>query len=325
MSQHTFSVPNQSRSAYRADVNSALQALASQSAGTSAPATMYAYELWADTTNGVIKQRNAANAAWILRATLAETLVVARSSNTVLALTDIGRTFIFTSTFSQTLTAAATLTDAWYCFVRNDGSGVITLDPDGSELIDGLATVALQPGDSVRIACTGSAFKTSGLPAYLSGSNAGQVKFPATQNASGDANTLDDYDEGDWTPGIAFGGGTTGIAYNAGQTTGKYTKIGRMVFCTFNITLTNKGSSSGNATITGLPFARNGDTNMQGFNSVVWGGMTSSLLSVGVEVSASVTTGFIRGATAVTTDLAVLQESAFGNATVLRGHVVYHV
>jgi len=163
MSQSDFDIADQAGSPFLAELNLQLKALASQSAGTSAPATMYAYQLWADTTNGVIKQRNAANSAWILRATLAETLVVARSSNTVLALADFSRTFIGTSTFSQTLTAAATLTDGWHCFYRNDGSGVITIDPDGSELIDGLATVALQPGESCRIACTGSAFKTVGL------------------------------------------------------------------------------------------------------------------------------------------------------------------
>jgi hypothetical protein len=163
MSQHSFSVANQSRTSYRGDVNSALQALVSQSSGASEPSTKYAYQIWADTTNGILKQRNAANAAWIIRDTLAETLVVARSSNTILGVGDYGRTFIATSSFTQTLTAAATLGDGWHCWYRNDGTGVITLDPNASETIDGGLVLTLNPGEGCRIACNGSAFKTQGL------------------------------------------------------------------------------------------------------------------------------------------------------------------
>jgi len=67
------------------------------------------------------------------------------------------------------------------------------------------------------------------------------------------ANALDDYEEGTWTMGFAFGGGTTGITY--GSTLGKYTKIGNKVTVVGAVSLTNKGSSTGDATITGLPFA----------------------------------------------------------------------
>ena len=79
------------------------------------------------------------------------------------------------------------------------------------------------------------------------------ITFPATQSASSDANTLDDYEEGTWTPGFAFGGGTTGMTYNA-ATGGRYTKIGRLVNVVGFLSFTNKGSSSGLATLTGLPF-----------------------------------------------------------------------
>lgn len=81
----------------------------------------------------------------------------------------------------------------------------------------------------------------------------GQVKFPATQNPSSDANTLDDYEEGSFTPGVSFGGGTTGVTYSA--QIGSYTKIGRHVEASLRVTLSAKGSSTGAAKITGLPFA----------------------------------------------------------------------
>jgi hypothetical protein len=80
----------------------------------------------------------------------------------------------------------------------------------------------------------------------------GQIKFPAAQNASSDSNTLDDYQEGMWSPILQFGGGSTGITY--ATQTGRYTKIGNRVFLTAQIMLSAKGSPTGNATITGLPF-----------------------------------------------------------------------
>ncbi len=81
----------------------------------------------------------------------------------------------------------------------------------------------------------------------------GQLAFPAIANPSGDDHTLDDYAEGNWTPVLNFGGGASGIAYGA-PTLGRYTKIGRTVFATGSVVLTAKGSATGAATISGLPF-----------------------------------------------------------------------
>lgn len=81
----------------------------------------------------------------------------------------------------------------------------------------------------------------------------GNIKFPATQAASADANTLDDYEEGTYTPTLRFGGGSTGMTYSA--QVGVYTKIGRLVHCEQRITLTAKGSSTGTAAISGLPYS----------------------------------------------------------------------
>jgi len=65
MAQHDYVIANQSGSAFRADLNNALAASVSTNSGSSAPSTTYAYMLWADTTNGVLKIRNSANNAWI--------------------------------------------------------------------------------------------------------------------------------------------------------------------------------------------------------------------------------------------------------------------
>jgi hypothetical protein len=78
------------------------------------------------------------------------------------------------------------------------------------------------------------------------------IGFPATQVASTDPNTLDDYEEGTFDFGIAFGGSSTGVTYSNRQ--GKYTKIGNKVTVTGIIILTSKGAQVGDAFITGLPF-----------------------------------------------------------------------
>ncbi len=55
-----------------------------------------------------------------------------------------------------------------------------------------------------------------------------------------------------WNPTLAFGGATTGITYTL--QTSSYVKIGRCVFLTIQVALSSKGSATGAATITGLPF-----------------------------------------------------------------------
>lgn len=81
----------------------------------------------------------------------------------------------------------------------------------------------------------------------LSAATAGQISFPATQNASAGANVLDDYEEGTWTPAV---GGTATYS----QQTGNYTKIGNVV--TFQMQLVINVIGTGSTTnISGLPFS----------------------------------------------------------------------
>lgn len=178
-------IANQAGAAFRGDLNNELQALATLSSGTSAPGTTYAHEWWADTTNNLLKKRNAANSAWIVVRTLDETFQIARSSNTILGSSDVGKQFVATGSFTQTLTAAATLGDGWYVYYRNDGAGTIVLDPNASEQIDGATTLSLFPGDACFISCNGSAFKTFGLPH----SAIGFQNFAASGTFTAPANT----------------------------------------------------------------------------------------------------------------------------------------
>lgn len=81
----------------------------------------------------------------------------------------------------------------------------------------------------------------------------GQIAFPATAVPSADANTMDDYEEGTWTPVIAGNEGVSGQTYSV--QTGKYTKTGRGVSASFSTTLTAKGTITGSyLIIAALPF-----------------------------------------------------------------------
>ena len=79
------------------------------------------------------------------------------------------------------------------------------------------------------------------------------IDFSAVTGGTGTAtaNVLNDYEEGTWTPSITFGGASVGLT---GTFNGRYTKVGRTVTVNGIITLTAKGSSTGNAKLTGLPF-----------------------------------------------------------------------
>lgn len=78
------------------------------------------------------------------------------------------------------------------------------------------------------------------------------ITFPATQSASSDANTLDDYEEGTFTPTVNFATSTSGVVYD--YQVGRYTKIGRVVTVQISLSVISTGSSSGFCTIQGLPF-----------------------------------------------------------------------
>jgi hypothetical protein len=75
------------------------------------------------------------------------------------------------------------------------------------------------------------------------------ITFPATQSASTDANTLDDYEEGTWTPSDA-----SGASLSFTNASGKYTKIGRQVTAWGRVTFPSTANGN-NHQIGGLPFA----------------------------------------------------------------------
>ena len=73
---------------------------------------------------------------------------------------DMGKLFDCTGSFSVSLVQSATLADGWYFYLINSGTGLITIDPAGSETIDGVTTTRLPPGYSCMIECNGTSLRT---------------------------------------------------------------------------------------------------------------------------------------------------------------------
>jgi len=90
--------------------------------------------------------------------------------------------------------------------------------------------------------------------------------------ASSNATTLDWYEEGSFTPTLAFGGAVVGLTYS--EQVGKFTRIGNRVLFNLSFTLSAKGSSTGNAELAGLPYFASSDPSIAcavRFNSGVAG------------------------------------------------------
>lgn len=147
---------------------------------------------------GKLLMTNGASVGWSYPLTTRS----ARTSNTALAASDMSSLIDITSgTFTQTFTAAATLGAGWWCYIRNSGTGDVTLDPSGSELIDGLTSYVMYPGEVRLVQCDGAQFVTVVL-----------TPFSRTFTASGTFITPPGYSQ---FAGLLWGGGASG---NAGPT-----------------------------------------------------------------------------------------------------------
>jgi len=109
-------------------------------------------------------------------------------------------------------------------------------------------TLQLGASGDVQAEISSTGLAVTGL-VDISAATSGQIKFPATQNASSNANTLDDYEEGTWTPAIT---GITSVTYT--QQYGNYVKIGKQVTAFVRLLISGGTGSGAAVTITGLPF-----------------------------------------------------------------------
>jgi hypothetical protein len=225
MSQHDFSIANQSFPNFRSDLNSALAALASMSSGATAPSSTYANQLWLDTAAdpSILKVRNADNDAWISVLELNQTsdtltkvygLVVGtdvQAYDADTAKTDTAQTFSAKQTFGTTvkieevlekITVSATaatgtinfdaLTQA-ALYYTTDASGNWTLNirGDGSNSLDSV----MATGESITVVF----LATQGSTAYynsavtIDGSSVTPKWLGGDAPTSGNASGVDAY------------------------------------------------------------------------------------------------------------------------------------
>lgn len=122
----------------------------------------------------------------------------------------------------------------------------------------------------------------------------GQIKFPATQSASSDVNTLDDYEEGTWTPVLGGDGGTSGQTYT--HQIGRYVKIGLLVFINARITFSAKGTITGSLQLQGLPFTAENITSLFSMAPIgYFASFVTNWSSMTMRVDPNTTTGFTMG------------------------------
>jgi hypothetical protein len=247
MSQHDYVIENQTFPATRADLNNAFGAIVSQNSGASAPSTTYAYQLWYDTSNNKLKQRNADNDAWIDLFDVNQTTDVATASST--------------GTFSGDIN-------------MNGGTLKILFTRDDTETIAGNPLGAIEfahtdtddAGTAAKIIGEGNGGAGEGRIAFYAGTpsalteklriDGDGLKF---NGDTATANALDDYEEGTWTPVFADAV-SGGNASSTSATEGTYIKIGSLVAitCKFqNISISGLTTTAA-AFIRGLPYVSQG-------------------------------------------------------------------
>jgi hypothetical protein len=125
------------------------------------------------------------------------------------------------------------------------------------------------PAESLRLNGVGTVILKGGS---TSATGVG-IAFPATQSQSNDVNTLDDYEEGTWTPTLS--GAFSSLTYSSQQ--GRYIKIGSFVYATFFVQINAVSGGSGNMSLGGAPFASaSSGPNPGGYVSLVNGWTTNN-------------------------------------------------
>ena len=122
------------------------------------------------------------------------------------------------------------------------------------------------------------------------------IAFAAAQVASTDANTLDDYEEGTWTPTVGGSGGQSGQIY--ATQAGFYVKIGKMVFAQAYVQLSTEGTITGFAEIQGFPFTSENTANQFTLGPVQWSDFDGTTwVNLNGRMGANVTVMLLMGAT----------------------------
>ena len=164
---------------------------------------------------------------------------------------------------------ATVATNVTFTLPAADGTSGQAIQTDGSGTLS-FATIAASPGGSTTqvqfnnagafggisgVTTDGTrmtASTTIGVGGATPSTSGSGITFPATQSASSDANTLDDYEEGTWTP--AAEGAVTLGTYTPNNVVATYTKIGGIVVLNADFGFSAASGGVAYLVITGLPF-----------------------------------------------------------------------
>jgi hypothetical protein len=133
--------------------------------------------------------------------------------------------------------------------------------------IDRIPSAGIESGGVApsNLSTGGPSWTTSGaviLQGGDTGANGIGITFPATQSASSNANTLDDYEEGTWTPTLSAIGSAPSVTYVFRA--GVYVKIGRQVTLYARMQWSAFSGGSGSVIVQGLPFTGSNDSDETG-------------------------------------------------------------
>jgi hypothetical protein len=127
---------------------------------------------------------------------------------------------------------------------------------------------------TISVPSVASFASTIGVGGATPATSGAGITFPASVSDSSDANTLDDYEEGTWTPSFSSAGSPVYTVQF-----GRYTKIGRVVYCSVSIRVSSGISSASTITLGGIPFAaaETGDSGQRSCWVLANGGHLSNL------------------------------------------------
>ena len=205
--------------------------------GTAAPAARLGIpipEYTASSTNGMIRFQNPDVAADSCFQTY---YVTGAGSDVYIGSNSYTNTSGSFSRFSTSYASAA-------INIRRDGTIVFATNTAA-----GAAQTRITVNSAGGLQCV----NTVGIGNATPSTSGAGITFPATQSASSDANTLDDYEEGTWTPLVQNASATESASAGAN---GTYVKVGKMVYVTINMYALNVSgiTASAHLYIRGLPF-----------------------------------------------------------------------
>jgi hypothetical protein len=216
MSQADYVLANAPGITFRLDANDQLAAIVSINSGSSSPSTTYAYMFWADTSTGLLKQRNAANSAWITKGKIADAdgnsklrgpvaaggtadAITAAAGTTALdegiiiavecggANTLVNPTISFDALGAKTIVKGSNVALAVGDIPGANFVGLFRYDVslDKVQLLNPATSSSISKYSSVRQAVISGPVTTAGLPSYLPASASGLTL--TTQNITASA------------------------------------------------------------------------------------------------------------------------------------------